>query len=137
MKAEHFVREARRFLGTPWRHMGRSEAGVDCIGLVILAARRCGLEVEEPPPYQREPQGDALLQGLLRHGRRVAEMAPGDLLLFRMGLYGGHVGVATLHAAYRVPAVLHAYAPRRHVVEQPLDDELRRALVAVIRVAED
>ena len=30
--------EARAMVGVPWRHMGVSAAGVDCIGLVLLAA---------------------------------------------------------------------------------------------------
>lgn len=136
MTPDSFVAAGRCWLGVPWRHLGRSRAGVDCIGLVLLAAAKAGLSIPDPAPYAREPQGAALMRGVLAHGVRVADALPGDVLVFRMGLYGGHVGIATQHRTYGGPGVLHAYAPHRHVVEQPMDAELRRALLAVIRVTE-
>lgn len=136
MTRADLVKAGRKYLGVPWRHLGRSRQGVDCIGLVLLAARDCGQDFLDPAPYLRAPQGTRLLHGLLDHGARVAQPEPGDLLLFRMGLYGGHVGIATHHATYGGPGVLHAFAARRHVVEQPMDAEFRAALVAIVRVAE-
>ncbi|MBR0669976.1 C40 family peptidase [Neoroseomonas soli] len=132
--AANFVTAARSFVGVPWRHLGRARTGLDCIGLVLLAAREAGVDLPDPAPYAREPQGTRLLEGILGHARRVAEAAPGDVLLFRLGLYGGHVGIASVHPAWGVPACLHAYAPRRQVVEQPMDDELRAALLGVFRL---
>ena len=128
------VTAARQYLGTPWRHLGRTDRGVDCIGLVILAAQRIGIDVADPAPYDRAPQGTRLLRGIERHALRVGTPEPGDVLLFRMGLYGGHVAIATRHRAYGCPGVLHAYAPHRHVVEQPMEPEFQRALLAVIRL---
>lgn len=128
------VNAARGYLGTPWRHLGRSRTGVDCIGLVLLSLAAAGVEVPDPAPYRREPQGPRLLDGILRHGVRVATPEPGDVLLFKMGLYGGHVGIATHHPAYHVPAVLHAYLPRKHVVEQPIEAEIRDALIGAFRL---
>ena len=136
MTPDDFVGAARDWLGVPWRHLGRTRAGVDCIGLVLVAAAAAGLEIEDPAPYAREPQGAALMHGVLAHGVRVAEARAGDVLVFRMGLYGGHVGIATTHRTYGGPGVLHAYAPHRHVVEQPMDADLTRALLAIVRVAE-
>ena len=129
-----FVAAARGYVGVPWRHLGRSRTGVDCIGLVLLVAREVGMDLPDPAPYAREPQGTRLLDGILAHATRVAEVAPGDVLLFRMGLYGGHVGIASVHPAWGVPACLHAYAPRRQVVEQPMDAELRTALLGAFRL---
>lgn len=129
-----FVAAARSYVGVPWRHLGRSRNGLDCIGLVLLAARNVGRDLPDPAPYAREPQGTRLLDGILAHATRIAEIAPGDVLLFRMGLYGGHVGIASVHAAWDVPACLHAYAPRRQVVEQPMDAELRTALLGAFRL---
>ena len=128
------VLAARRYLGAPWRHLGRSRAGVDCIGLVLLSLADVGITVPDPAPYQREPQGTRLLDGILAHAVRVAAAEPGDVLVFRMGVYAGHVGIATDHASYRVPGVIHAYAPRKHVVEQPLDADLRAVLVGAYRL---
>lgn len=136
MTPEAFIEAGRSWLGVPWRHLGRSRHGVDCIGLVILAAAEAGMPIADPAPYARQPQETALLRGVLAHGRRVPEARAGDVLVFRMGLFGGHVGIATVHPLYGVPAVLHAYAPHRKVVEQRMDAELRAAMLAVIRVTE-
>jgi cell wall-associated NlpC family hydrolase len=127
---------ARKFLGVPWRHLGRTRAGVDCIGLVLLAAREIGHDLPDPAPYERKPQGARLVDGLARHARRVADPLPGDVLVFRTGLFGGHVGIATSHRTYGGAGVLHAYATHRHVVEQPLEAELQRELVGAWRLAE-
>lgn len=132
--AEAFVTAARCYVGVPWRHLGRGRTGVDCIGLVLLAAREAGVELPDPAPYAREPQGTRLPEGILAHATRVAEASLGDVLLFRLGLYGGHVGIASTHPAWGVPACLHAYAPRKQVVEQPMDGELRAALLGAFRL---
>ena len=134
MSAAAFVAAARSYVGVPWRHLGRSRTGLDCIGLVLLAAREARTDLPDPAPYAREPQGTRLLEGILAHATRVAEAAPGDVLLFRLGLYGGHVGIASTHPAWGVPACLHAYAPRKQVVEQPMDAELRSALLGAFRL---
>ena len=132
--AAALVAAARGYVGVPWRHLGRSRTGVDCIGLMLLAAREAGCDLPDPAPYAREPQGTRLLEGILGHAARVTAPAPGDVLLFRMGLYGGHVGIASIHPAWGVPACIHAYAPRRQVVEQPMDTELRSALIGAFRL---
>jgi cell wall-associated NlpC family hydrolase len=113
---------ARRYIGVPWRHLGRSREGIDCIGLVLLAARECGIAADDPAPYAREPSSHRLRQELAEVLDEVplAEARAGDVLLFNLGLYAGHLGVCAEHPEYRVPSVIHAYAPRRRVVEEPL-----------------
>lgn len=109
-------------IGTPWRHLGRDRAGLDCIGLALLAGAQSGHAVPEVPPYTREPQDHALRRALAQHMDEVpvSSAAPGDVLLFKLGVYGGHVGLRALHPAYAVPSVIHAHLPRRQVVEEVL-----------------
>lgn len=131
------VQAARGWLGVRWRHLGRARTGVDCIGLVLLCARECGIDLPDPRPYEREPQGQRLLEGILQHADRVAAPLPGDVLLFRMGLYGGHVGIASVHPEHGRASVVHAFA--RHggaVCEQPMIDEFRASLVGAFRLRE-
>lgn len=118
------IAAARGYLGVPWRHLGRTRAGVDCIGLVLLAAREAGRLLPDPAPYQREPQGTRLLDGMrdLCDLVPLDQALPGDVLLFRAGLYGGHVGIFSAHREYGVPACIHAFAPYRKVIEQRLCD---------------
>jgi cell wall-associated NlpC family hydrolase len=130
-----FVTAARAYLGAPWRHLGRSRSGVDCIGLVLLAARQAGVEIPDPAPYGRDPDG-RLLTGVRRHARRVAPPADGDVLLFRLEDRAAHVGICTTHPSYHVQAVLHAYAKRGAVVEERLTPELEAAFVGAFRIAE-
>lgn len=129
------IAAARSWLGVRWRHLGRARTGVDCIGLVLLAARDCGVMLPDPAPYEREPQGPRLVHGILQHAARVRVPRDGDVLLFRMGLYGGHVGLASTHPQHGGPAVIHAFARHGGVVcEQPMIDEFRAALVGAFRL---
>lgn len=133
----YVVDAARALIGVPWRHMGRTRDGVDCLGLAILAYRAAGHDVPEPPPYRREPQGQALMDGIHAMGGRQVrpgQEAPGDVMLFRVGLYAGHVGVYSMHPTMRVPACIHAYLPRRRVVEEPLAMELAAHIIGAFRI---
>ena len=47
---EGFLAEARKLLGTPWRHRGRSARGVDCVGLLLLAGWNSGADFDAPWP---------------------------------------------------------------------------------------
>ena len=35
---------ARSWIGTRFRHQGRSRSGVDCLGLLVMVAKECELE---------------------------------------------------------------------------------------------
>ena len=63
--ADAIVAEARTWLGVPWRHQGRSRAGVDCAGLVVLVARALELADHDSTAYGRRAQG----QGFVEHFR--------------------------------------------------------------------
>lgn len=116
------VEAARGYLGVPWRHLGRSREGLDCIGLVLLAARDCGIAVHDPAPYEREPSSQRLRQelSLVLNEVPIADARADDVLVFNLGVYAGHIGIRGDHPDYRVPSVIHAYAPRRRVIEEPL-----------------
>lgn len=63
---------ARSWLGTRFRHQGRvkksatSRGGVDCLGLVMGAARECGYDIADldETNYSKIPDGDYLLRRL-------------------------------------------------------------------------
>lgn len=48
-----FIQAARSYLGTPWRHQGRSRRGIDCGGLVALAMRDIGHPGQDIAGYGR------------------------------------------------------------------------------------
>lgn len=110
---EAIVTEARRWIGTPYRHQASLiHVGCDCLGLVRGVWRAVsGPEPEAPPPYSSdwaEAGGEELLLRVMR--RRFIKIDPrpfgaGDVLLFRMrdGAAARHLGIAT-DAAHMVHA---------------------------------
>jgi cell wall-associated NlpC family hydrolase len=95
LTADRLIAAARTYLGVPWRHQGRSRLGIDCVGLLVCAARDCGIEVEDLAAYERVPDGRSLMRLLRRHCAPVslADAAPGDIAL--MGRPATHVGILT------------------------------------------
>ena len=115
--------EGRRWIGVPWRHQGRSEHGIDCAGLVVMVGRCLGLTDYDNTCYGRRPDSLKFVEHFLRGGavqKSVGDALPGDILIFRQNIYPCHCGLLTERAG--VPMLLHAYAPRRKVVEEFFDD---------------
>ena len=82
--ADAIVAEARTWLGVPWRHQGRSRAGVDCAGLVVLVARALELADYDSTVYGRRAQGQGFVEHFRGHmdGIAVTQARPGDVLVF-------------------------------------------------------
>lgn len=121
MTPDELISAARELKGTPWRHMGRSRKGLDCIGMVVLAMRAHGLDLPElvglkDRPYGR--QADPMLlekvEQLLTPARSVI---PGSLALFQ---FDGepcprHFGIVTSEGN-----VIHCNAKHGGVMEHGL-----------------
>jgi NlpC/P60 family putative phage cell wall peptidase len=138
--ADGIVEEARSWIGTPYRHQASQRGiGADCLGLVRGVWR--GVDGREPgglPTYSpdwgevgaREP----LLEGLRRHLAEVAaaEMAPGDVAVFRMRAraVAKHVGIVA--GAPGALTLVHAYSDRA-VCEQGFGPAWRTRLAGVFR----
>lgn len=142
--AERAVAEARRWIGTPYRHQAAARgAGADCLGLVRGVWRALhGHEPEAVPPYTpdwSEPlREEVLWQAALRHLRPRPGTAPahGDVILFRMreGAVAKHLGIAALDGAG--PGFIHAYCGHG-VVESPLSGPWARRIVACFAFPEE
>ncbi|MBY6239757.1 NlpC/P60 family protein [Methylosinus sp. Sm6] len=99
------VAEARRWIGTPYRHQASLiHVGCDCLGLVRGVWRALiGPEPEAPPPYTpdwAEALGvETLASAAHRHfvAADARWLRPGDVLLFRFreGAPAKHLGIAT------------------------------------------
>ena len=135
---DEFIAEARRWLGTRWRHQGRMLGkGVDCAGVLTQTARAVGpLPAEtidqleaEIHGYGRKPQADLIRRVCEKYMRRMptAEAQPGDIALMRFGSEPQHLGILTLHDG--TLHLLHALALSRKVVEQRLDSVWRARVV--------
>jgi len=115
------VAAARALDGARWRHQGRSPAGVDCVGLVVLVCRGLGLSDYDSTVYGRDPDPTRFLGhftegGATRINPRDAQ--DGDLIIFHQAGYPCHAGIRSTRGG--VPCVVHAHLSRRRVVEEPL-----------------
>lgn len=133
------VEAARGWLGTPYRHQASvKREGADCLGLVRGVWREVvGEEPEETPAYQPDWAEVGGAETLLEAAGRwliekpVEEMAPGDVLLFRMA-----EGAAVKHCAILSdtggpePRMIHAYWGRA-VVESWMGPWWKGRLAAV------
>ncbi|MDF2367502.1 hypothetical protein [Sneathiella sp.] len=120
VERREIITEARRWIGTPWRHQGRSRSGVDCVGLVVLVARALGLEPEDVAGYARRRDGRALLRHLHNQlqSQSLTNWKIGYIGVFKESAFPIHVGF--LSARDGVPTVIHAHARRRQVIEEAL-----------------
>lgn len=113
------VAAARGWLGVPYRHQGRSRTGVDCIGLVIVAARDAGAI---PPDfdrrvYSRLPHRDELLNHVRENCHQLEVPQPGAMVVIQWTKQAAHValvGDGTLVHAYQSvgEVVEHGYRGR-------------------------
>ena len=137
--ATDIVAAARGWIGTPYRHQASLKGvGCDCLGLLRGVWRELhGAEPEDMPSYSPDwaegGGGESLRDGLARHLTMVADMRPGDILLFRMAARGPakHCGIAAEQAG--VPTLIHARQNKR-VSEEVFGALWRRKLAYIFRV---
>ena len=137
---DSIVEEARRWLGVPWLHQGRTKLGVDCAGLVVLVAKKLGLSEYDNTSYQRRALGSEFLRqfGENMDQKPVAEACPGDVLVFRDAAFPCHAAVVGERDGELT--LIHAHAMRRRVVEERLgqgDWMARRVACYAFRGVED
>lgn len=114
MRRAQVLAEARRWIGTPYRHQGsRLGVGCDCLGLLRGIWRSLhGCEPEAMPAYSRdwaEPRTDEpLLEAARRHMIElpVSAALPGDAVAFR---WRRHLPAKHLAILADGETIIHAY----------------------------
>jgi NlpC/P60 family putative phage cell wall peptidase len=138
-RTDLLLAEARTWLGTPWRHQGRTKGvAVDCVGFVIEVARAVGvLSVDEAANYRRRPDGVTLPAKLGEYLERkpISALAPGDVVMIRTDAVADHVALVGDYPLGGL-TLLHAYLPARKVVEHRLDPAWRRRIVGAFALPE-
>ncbi|PTQ68555.1 NlpC/P60 family protein [Celeribacter persicus] len=127
---------ARAWIGTPYLHQASCKgAGADCLGLLRGVWREIyGCEPINIPPYTAdwsEPQRDERMLRAAQENlveKPLAEMAAGDVLLFRMrdGAVAKHLGIVGRTGA--APSFIHAYSGHG-VIENALSGPWKRRVV--------
>ena len=121
------VAAARRYMGVPFRHRGRTAKGVDCVGLGIAAYRDCGVELPDFRLYGPEPQdatlvnriADALGEPVKVKPVHEADLQVGDVIVLCFYRDPHHVAIVTDYPL-RGFAMIHADGHNRKVIEHRL-----------------
>lgn len=129
MKREDVINEASKWLGTRWRHQGRTARGIDCAGLLLNVGNALKLMNYHCSDYPRNTHRDHFVNHFKIFGiqKPVLERKIGDMLLFRDGVYACHCGILDLDA-HGNEFVIHAYHLSETTVREPLLGELLKKI---------
>lgn len=129
---------AKKYLGIPYRHMGRDRSGLDCLGLAHLFYQEFGIDIPDGDgkPYSDrwvKEDPERYLRGVLAVGKEASpyDLRPLDFVYFRMGRYICHGGVMLDRQHF-----IHSLN-RRGVHISPLNLIWRRRLVGARRLVDD
>jgi len=126
------VNVARRMVGTRWRHQGRAPGiGLDCVGVVVCTGRELGVLDYDLREYPRHAAVNGFMDYFRAHGNEIAlrKVHPGAVLALQEKTFPCHCGIVAsdVHGL----TLIHAYAPRRRVVEERLTPEWWAKVLAV------
>lgn len=135
-----FIAAARSFTGTPFRHRGRSERGVDCLGVVVLSMRAVGREMADKDSYGRDPVADGIRDAAVAHfgepvwrkGDPLDVLQPGDVVLMQWHQQPNHVAIVSDYPTGGL-ALIHSLAQEGRVVEHRLSDPWPRRITEGFR----
>jgi hypothetical protein len=131
--AADVIREARRWIGTPWEHQGRRLGeGVDCVGVAIGAGAALGLVERDYRSYARTPDPRVLLAHISAYCERVSTPEPGAIGLFRWRRDPQHVGI--FGDSPEGLTLIHAWERVGRCVETTFDSRWRVRLMSVWRL---
>jgi cell wall-associated NlpC family hydrolase len=131
-----FIAAARSFLDTPFKHRGRTEGGVDCLGLVVLSMRAIGHEMADKKVYGRDPVNDGIAAAARAHfgepvwtrGQSLDCLRAGDVLLMQWHQQPNHVAIVTDYP-FGGLAVIHSLKQNERVVEHRLSSPWPRRIL--------
>lgn len=111
------VAAARRCVGTRFRPQGRTPGlGLDCVGVLLVAATAAGVSVAAVPVYRLGGNTPDVGAVLAAHGAVPVEIAAaGDILVFAPVAGQIHFAIVT------PTGIVHAHAGLDRVVEGPID----------------
>jgi cell wall-associated NlpC family hydrolase len=115
------VDTARSCLGVPFRHHGRTRAGLDCAGLLLLARQAALGPCPDERGYPDVPPASEVLRRLRASAEAITrdKAGPGDLVLLAWGTATAHLGLFT------GLSVIHASAISGKVVETAMPGNRR------------
>ncbi|WNL50657.1 NlpC/P60 family cell wall peptidase [Ruegeria phage RpAliso] len=121
---EEIVAYARRWKGAAWRHQGRGNGGIDCVGLLVRTMLNFDIPHEDVRGYRREP-GPQFIESLhaCTQPNRFDGPVHGAIAVFSDSIMPCHTGIFAVENG-RV-TVIHSEAhPKRMCHEEGFDDSI-------------
>ncbi len=121
---EKIVAYARTKIGIRWKHQGRTEFGLDCVGLIVAPAKHFNFTQFDFFRYSARPQSRRFLQAFIDAGClpispfTLTKLRPGDIVVLSYGRYPIHCGIYATRDG--VPSLIHSSAIGRKVREEDL-----------------
>jgi cell wall-associated NlpC family hydrolase len=125
---ETIVREAKAWQGTPYAGHARVKGvGTDCGQILYAVYRACGLlpDVELPRDYSlqvaQHRASREYVDFISRYFREIpeAEVRPGDLVVYKLGLDYAHAGIIVSWPEYVIQAELRHGVSGAHGTKHP------------------
>lgn len=113
--AQVIVDEARKWIGTKFRHHGRNAQGVDCVGLLYVVYSKFGA-LDDFLEYPSKPETGFVFRTIQRYANRIPQsvVMNGDIVLLNFAGSSTHFGILTEYG------VIHADTSLKCVVEHAL-----------------
>jgi len=135
MKRSEVVTTARTYVGVPYRHQGRTRAGIDCIGLIWCIAADLGYRVDIPANYAQSPSSALLIEGcertMVKQDRALTDLKPGDVVVMWGMTRAEAQHFAVVGQVDGRLTLIHAFSKHQKVVEQSIDEFWSRRFVAI------
>ncbi|RLI53626.1 MAG: hypothetical protein DRP09_15275 [Candidatus Thorarchaeota archaeon] len=128
------IDEARRWIGVPFHHQGRSMAGCDCAGVVVACAKKLDMKFVDLKGYGRLPNSHKLEHLFKSQMIQIAlnKIQPADAVLIAWRNDPHHVGIISDLPDGRL-GIIHSYQKVGRVVEHGLDQKWRDRIVLAFR----
>ena len=120
------INEARKWLGIPWRHQGRTKKGIDCIGLILNVGKSLGLidynlRIQN---YSRLPDPINTQNTINQYVLQSEEMDTGDILWIKITNIPMHFAFYDKEKG----TIIHSFQTIGKVAEQTFDNKWRKRL---------
>lgn len=138
--AGQLVEAAREYVGVKWKHRGRSKAGIDCVGLIALAGKSCGLhEFTDDVSYTRQSVGQDLLAPFRQHAVEVRlgpdtslyDLHDADMLILRDKIFPQHAGIVASRDGRKT--LIHSSAFYGKTVEEFIRESHEKSAITAFR----
>lgn len=111
---------AKKYLGVPFVHQGRSTSGIDCLGLLINIAKDLKLVDAnfDANGYTKQPNGLTLLEELNKYMDPVpiSDMKAGNVLVVTYDVLPQHLGIIVPYRHGGI-SMIHASSSKGYVLE--------------------